>query len=134
MRFANQQSFERRQEQLVLLRELNHVLERSQQALLTTNLKEIHANTARQKALFMALNTVAPQTADADRQIGHPPSPERAATMQQEIAILQNRIRHAGLLYAALLRRARRTTDLLARALANTTTTYVPPQGQEMRR
>jgi hypothetical protein len=132
MRFTNQTSFERQQEQLVLLRELNHVLERSQQALLNTNLKEIHANTARQKAIFMALNTVATQSSESEKQIGPPPSSQRAASLQQEIAALQSRIREAGLLYAALLRRARRTTDLLARALANSSSTYLPPQ--EMRR
>ncbi|HEY1799389.1 MAG TPA: hypothetical protein VGG46_00525 [Terriglobales bacterium] len=132
MRFANQPSFERQQEQLLLLRELNRVLERSQQALLNTNLKEIHANTARQKAIFMALNNAPTQAPGAEKQIGPPPSPERTATLQQEIAALQGRILEAGLLYAALLRRARRTTDLLARALANSASTYVPPQ--EMRR
>jgi len=129
MRLANPPSFERQQEQLVLLRELNHVLERSQQALLNTNLKEIHANTARQKAIFMALSAPAPS---GEKQAGPPPSAKKTASLQQEISSLQARIREAGLLYAALLRRAGRTTDLLARALVNSASTYVPPQ--EMRR
>jgi hypothetical protein len=130
----------RQRQRSTLLQELSNVLAQAQPALLSRDLEEIHANTVRLKAAFCALqvfNEKALNEQASNKQAqNNPVTPADASyfaarhrtVLHDELRTLQTQIYKTGLQYAALVRRARRTSDLLNLALTNSALTYVPPQ------
>jgi hypothetical protein len=122
-----------------VLRELLDTLRRAPDALLQSNLKQIHVNTARLEILMIAWRTmnekqVVRTVPTNSPQLSKNLHTERYANLHKsdlhknEIHKLTTLIRQSSSLYAALIARARRTNNLLARATASSALTYSPPE------
>ena len=108
------------EQRLGLLRELAGSLESAQAAVLRSDLAEMNLQTARQHELCAALR---PAVGGGSSVPG-----ERWSRLLRESANMEMRVARLNREYGALLRRARRTVDIFCRVLANSETTYVPPQ------
>jgi hypothetical protein len=130
-----------------LMRELANCLDRAQVAVLNSDPGQMSAQTTRQRELCEQLRRLAselmpeqvpplapaassnpasqgPDTADLL------PAQLRREALLVELAEVEARVAHLNRIYAALLRRARRTVDIFCRVLANSGVTYIPPGPQ----
>ena len=109
---------------VALLREMADSLNQSQAALLSSDLAGFESHTERQRVLcrqWSALGSPIPTFASVGAE-ANPFSPDLTDAVIQ----LRDGLRA----YAALLRRARRTTGIFCRVLATAGATYVVPSGE----
>lgn len=104
---------------LILMYELARSLERSHAAVLQSDIEQICAQTFQQQRICSELHRIG-RTEGAGKVCKHP---QLAAKLRQ----IENEITRLNLIYAALLRRARRTLDIFCRVLKNSDITYVAP-------
>jgi hypothetical protein len=119
---------------LTLLRELSDALAQGQAALLASDLEGFDRETTRQQDLCLELLHL--QSLMEGRNLagsrGRAPLPSRQTpedARSLELRQAELRLWHQALLYAAVLRRTRRTVAIFCRVLANSGTTYAAPTG-----
>lgn len=140
--------FSRREQKLVLVRDLCQSLEQSRTAILATDLKNIQLHTEKQQIICESLRelnacslTAKPHATlqeilaitnptDITNQTGHTyisaEDEQRWAGLTRQLQNCENEARCLAKLCAALLRRVRRTTDVWLRILMSAAPTYTP--------
>jgi hypothetical protein len=132
---------------LGLMRELADSLEQVQTAVVRSNLAEITGHTARQRELCEAMRQLkseglrflpgAATAGESPTQKFRSRLPEGAAApslqrrwnaVAEELSEIEIRVGQLNRVYGALLRRARRTVDILCRVVASSAITYGPPK------
>ena len=68
------------------------------------------------------------RTLQLDIPPASPALQERWRTLARELAQVETKVRELGRVHAAMLRRARRTIEIFARAFASSAATYSPPE------
>jgi hypothetical protein len=130
------------QRQLVLMGELASVIEQSHAALLASDIKKIGLYTARQHALCEALSRPTYPLPRHDEAIGARMEAsvasgsfirsreleQKSEELSREMAKMRARIQHLNRVQAALLRRSRRSLEILIHLLASCATTYSAPK------
>lgn len=130
--------------QIALMRELAGSLERAQAAVLSSDIRQISAQTLRQQRLCEELQrqagrmsrqnglAVAPMATPTAPVDAYPllPTSARQRSLLAELRETGKLVERLNRDYAALLRRARRTVDIFCRVLASSAITYLPPAPQ----
>jgi hypothetical protein len=110
-----------------LLRQLADSLRRSQAALLTPDYNEIPVQTKAQQYLCQELRRLARDQPSGSAGSPAAPAEAREKALTGELQRLQAQVADLNRRYAALLRRAQRTVNILCRVLQNSELTYVVP-------
>jgi len=108
---------------LELFRELAASLERAQRAVMASKVEQMIRETSRQQEIcgeLRARRDDKPGTAFTGSS--------RGAELAGELMRIEKRVAELNRLYAALLRRARRTAEIFCRAMASSALTYDPAQ------
>ena len=122
------------EQQIVLLRELACAFENAQQAIVAQDLEGFERQTGRQQALcrqLCALQEKQGQLGEANASScgsSESAASQRWADLLQELALVQERVRHLNGVHAALLRRAQRSLRILANIFATSSGIYGPLQ------
>jgi flagellar biosynthesis/type III secretory pathway chaperone len=131
---------------LALMRELANSLEQVQTAVVRSDLRGIEGHTARQRDLCQTLRQLEGEAlalpfrnpiADRSRSQKISAQPDDAVSPQvrqrwnalaQELTQVETQVAQLNRVYAALLRRVRRTLQIFMRVLESSANTYVPPK------
>jgi thioesterase domain-containing protein len=136
--------FGRREQRLQLMDALARALEDGQPAILGSDPEAIERNASIQRAIVeelraldarsfthtahAALHELLPEHDMSKESSANPSAEERWAAMTRELQAIEKRVQHLALLHAALIKRVRRTADIMSRILLSAALTYVPPQ------
>lgn len=140
-------SFALLERRLLLMSELSASIEQAQHAVLRSDLPAMDGSAVRQGEICEALRQLEsealqhpPCTAKADKSrssrlgmqlpqdVVSPLVRQRWKTLAQELTQVEARVSQLNHIYAALLRRARRTLLIFNRVLASSANTYAPPK------
>lgn len=119
--------FEQRANRVLLLRELVVYFQKAQRSIVLTDLKGMEKHIAAQHQLCLALLALGDPDAEQISPDSSAGARMRWNTLTQDLREMECRAHHLGRVQAALLRRSRRTQELMARLLATTAITYSPP-------
>ncbi len=120
-------ALECRAHRVLLWRELAAALQKAQRAIVMADPKGMEAGLSAQHQLCLAL--IALGSVEREQLLPDANAAARArwSALTRELQTMQGRSQHLGRVQAALLRRSQRAQELMARLLATTAVTYVPP-------
>jgi hypothetical protein len=121
-------AIERRTERVLVLRELVSSFQKTQRAIVLTDLKGTESGLAEQHKLCLKLIAMGSSEAEQISSDASAAARMRWSTLTHDLQELERRAQHLGRVQEALLRRSRRAQELMSRLLATTTAvTYSPP-------
>ena len=120
-------ALERRANWVWLLRELIGAFQRAQRSIVLVDLTGMENTIAEQHRLCLALIAMGGSAEERISPDASAAARTRWNTLTHDLKELERRAQHLGRVQEALLRRSRRTQELMARLVATTAVTYSPP-------
>jgi len=117
----------RRENRILLLRELVSSFQKAQRSIVLADLKGMEKHLTAQPQMCLALIALGDSASEQLSSDASATERVRWNNLTQDLQEMERRAHHLGRVQAALLRRSRRAQELMARLLDTTAVTYSPP-------